>query len=112
MNQLKTIRIKFNCPQYLHFNYMMQRLKSSNPRLYTHRWEQRSANTNNSVGDSTKWLTVGVDVESLIAMEEMNRVGTFRYFPVQFVISYDDNEENFEKMEFVKKKKQRKYKVA
>lgn len=110
-SQLKTICLKFVRPQYLHFNYLMDQLKVFNRRLQTHRWELRSSpHHRNSTVDSTKCMYVGVDVESLIGMKEMHRVGKLPNNTISFEMSYDDNEENFEKMNFVKKKQQRKWK--
>lgn len=110
-NELKTICVKFEIPQFLHFNYMMEQLKAENPRLRTQRWELRSQQSKIFV-DSTKCVYVGVDVESLVVLEDMNRVGTLRGSSVNFEISYSDDEGNFEKMNIVKKKKQPKYKAA
>lgn len=109
-NELKTICLKFEIPQYLHFNYMMEQLKAENPRLHTQRWELRSQQHKNFV-DSTKDVYVGVDIESLIILEDMNRVGTLRGSSVTFEISYGDSEGNFEKTNIVKKKNQPKYKA-
>ncbi len=102
MNQLKTIRLTFERPQYLHFNYLMEQLKVDNPRLLTRRWELRSP----QFTDTSEGMNVGVDVDSLIVLEEMQRVGTLRGSKVSFEISYEDEQENFVKMPLVKKKKQ------
>ncbi|XP_037041082.1 uncharacterized protein LOC119077858 [Bradysia coprophila] len=107
-DQLKTICLKFHVPQYFHFNNLMEQLRVNNPRLLTRRWELRSPRSNKVV-DSTKCVYVGVDVDSLIILEEMNRVGTLRDSSVYFEISYEDSEENFKKMTFEKKKKQPKH---
>lgn len=104
-NALKTICMRFEISQYLHFNHLMDQLKAENPGLLTRRWELRSPQHKKSV-DSTKCVYVGVDVESLVILEGMNRVGTLGGSSVNFEISYYDDEENFEKMNIVKKKKQ------
>lgn len=110
-HQLKTICLKFHAPQYFHFNNLMEQLRVENPRLLTKRWELRSVQSKDAT-DSTKCVYVGVDVDSLIVLEQMNRVGTLRGSPVNFEISYEDTEENFEKMDFVKKKNYRKIKFT
>lgn len=97
-NKLKTICLKFEHPQFLHFNHLMEELKTENPRLFTQRWKLRS----DKCVDSTKCMYVGVDIESLIILEEMNRVATLRKSLVSFEISYE--EENFELFNFSKKK--------
>lgn len=106
-NKLKTICMKFEDPQYFHFNNLMEQLKVDNQGLLTRRWELR--NTSKLV-DSTKCIYVGVDVESLIVLEQMNRVATLRKSLVYFEIDYGDSEENFELMTFVKMKKRKKNK--
>lgn len=112
-NELKTICLNFERPQYMHFDYLMEQLEVDNPRLFTRRWELRSPQHKKRI-DSTKSIYVGVDVESLIILEEMNRTGILRDSSVSFEITYCDNEENFEKMNFVKMKKKRqpKYKAV
>lgn len=107
-NALKTICMRFEIPQYFHFNYLMDQLKAENPGLLTRRWELRSPQHKKRV-DSTKCVCVGVDVESLIILEGMDRVGTLGGSSVKFEICYYDDEENFEKMNIVNKKKQPKY---
>lgn len=92
--ELKTICIKFERPQYFHFNYLMEQLRNDNPRLLTTRWELRSPLHNNVI-DSTKCIYVGVDVESLINLEGMDRVGVLRGSSISFEICYDVNEENY-----------------
>lgn len=103
-DQLKTICIKFHVPQYFHFNHLMEQLRMDNPRLLTKRWELRSPPQSENTFDSTKCVYVGVDVDSLINLEEINRIGTLRDSSVYFEISYADDEDNFKKMTFEKKK--------
>lgn len=94
-NQLKTIRLEFERPQYLHFNCLMEGLRLDNRGLLTRRWERRTPPNHSNIVDSTKFVYVGVDIESLIICEKLNRVGRLGDSLVFFKISYSDNEENF-----------------
>lgn len=94
INSLKTIFAKFNEPQFRHFNYLMAQLQLENPSLRTERWELRGLRGKNM--DSPNSMYIGVDVESLIALEGHSRVAFVGKSMVSFNISYDENEEHFE----------------
>lgn len=93
-NGLKTIFAKFSDPQFRHFNYLMKRLLLDNPNLLTGRWELRGLRGIDM--DSPNAMYVGVDVESLISLEENNRIAVVGKSIVSFHICYDENEEHFE----------------
>lgn len=93
-SELKTVLMKFAEPQYYHFNHLMEQLKIDNPRLLVRRWElhQPPAGT---VVDSTKCLYVGVDLESLGIIEQMDRVAVLVKSTVTFDICYEQTERNY-----------------
>lgn len=101
---LKTVLLKFKAPQYLHFNALMEQLKLDNPALLTRRWELRKPPGNKS-NDTNECIYVGVDIQSLVALEEMNRVAVLGKSFVYFEMSYDDKEPNYLPNHFLIKNK-------
>lgn len=75
-NELKTV-VLFKDPQIFHFNHLMEELKMDNSTLLTRRWELRKPPCN-QLNDTTKCIYVGVDIQSLVVLEEMNRVAVLK----------------------------------
>ncbi|XP_037044073.1 uncharacterized protein LOC119080005 [Bradysia coprophila] len=93
-SELKTVRMKFAEPQFYHFNDLMVQLKIDNPNLLVRRWELREPPAG-TVIDSTEEIYVGVDMESLGPIEQLNRVAVLLKSTVTFEVCYDDSERNY-----------------
>ncbi len=93
-SQLKTVLLKFTEPQFSHFNHLMEQLKIDNPSLLVRRWELHQPPKGQQI-DSTECLYVGVDMESLGTIEQMNRIAVLSKSTVMFEICYDDSEGNY-----------------
>lgn len=93
-SDLKTVLLKFTEPQFYHFNHLMEQLKIDNPSLLARRWELREPPDGKLI-DSTECMYVGVDIESLGPIEQMNRVAVLLKSTVTFEICYDESERNY-----------------
>lgn len=78
----------------LPFDDIVKEIRKENSKLYPERWELQDARGKN--GDYKK-KTIGIDIESLAALEQMNRFARLGRSLVYFDISYmGDNVPNFE----------------
>lgn len=93
-SELKTVLLKFAEPQFCHFNSLMEQLKIDNPSLLVRRWALHTPPPG-KLTDATECMYVGVDIESLGVLEQMNRVAVLLKSTVTFEICYDDNEKNY-----------------
>lgn len=93
-SELKTVLMKFADPQFCHFNDLMIQLKIDNPSFLSRRWELHEPPVGKVI-ESTEGLYVGVDMESLGPIEQLNRVAVLFKSTVTFEICYDDSERNF-----------------
>lgn len=93
-SELKTVLLKFSEPQFYHFNHLMEQLKVDNPDLLVRRWELHQPPSGELI-DSTECIYVGVDIESLGTIEQMNRNAVLLKSTVTFEICYDDSERNY-----------------
>ncbi|KAG4074021.1 hypothetical protein HA402_014226 [Bradysia odoriphaga] len=88
-SELKTVRMKFTEPQFYHFNDLMVQLKIDNPSLLVRRWELREPPAGKVI-DPTEEIYVGVDMESLGPIEQLNRVAVLLKSTVTFELhKYD-----------------------